>query len=298
MTTDQLAEQQPPVADIHPPVYPDGPEDDEQWENTRLDLDAYLARIGYDGPLAADGPTLTALHRAHIATVPFENLDILLGAGIAVDLRSVHVKLVGRRRGGYCFEQNTLLAAVLERLGMRVNRLLARVGDETHKIRPRSHLVLDVQTGDGRWLADVGFGSGLLEPVPLTGAAPVTQGGWTYRLEPGGSGYWRLREYRDGQWVTLYGFTGEPQHAVDIEVANHYTATWSRSPFRSQPVVIRKDETSVRQLIGRRFAVTGPGRAEEAREVSDAELGDVLSAEFGLEFTPAETAVLAAAQPS
>jgi N-hydroxyarylamine O-acetyltransferase len=97
------------------------------WETGRLDLDAYLERIAYAGSLAADADTLRGLHRAHAATIPFENLDIVLGRTIELDLDSVQDKLVGRRRGGYCFKHNLLFAAVLERVGYAVTRLAARV---------------------------------------------------------------------------------------------------------------------------------------------------------------------------
>jgi N-hydroxyarylamine O-acetyltransferase len=85
-----------------------------------LDPDAYLSRIGYRGPLAADTATLRALHLAHATHIPFENLDIQMGLPIRLDLDSLQDKLVRRRRGGYCFEQNSLLQAVLRSAGFEV----------------------------------------------------------------------------------------------------------------------------------------------------------------------------------
>src|SRR5580700_725948 len=126
-------------------------EADDEWAAGELDLAAYLRRIGYDADLAPTGPTLAGLHRAHVATIPFENADIMLGRGVAVDLPSIQDKLVKRHRGGYCFEHGSLLAAVLERLGYQVDRLLARVGGEHDA---RTHLVLRVHTGQDCWLAD------------------------------------------------------------------------------------------------------------------------------------------------
>ena len=90
-----------------------------------LDLDAYLARIGYHGPRHASREVLVALHEAHQASIPFENLDILLGREISLELDALQRKLVSGRRGGYCFEQNTLFRAVLEALGFRVTSLAA-----------------------------------------------------------------------------------------------------------------------------------------------------------------------------
>jgi N-hydroxyarylamine O-acetyltransferase len=92
-----------------------------------FDIETYLARIGYDGPRAADLATLRAIHRRHPAAIPFENLDPLLGRPVALDIEALQEKLVRGRRGGYCFEENALFAAALEALGFAVTRLAARV---------------------------------------------------------------------------------------------------------------------------------------------------------------------------
>ncbi|MHA6761189.1 arylamine N-acetyltransferase family protein [Streptacidiphilus sp. PAMC 29251] len=271
----------------------------DEWETGTLDLDGYLLRIGHRGELRPDRATLTALHRAHLAAIPFENLDLMLGRGIRVDLASVQQKLVGQRRGGYCFEHGTLFAAVLTRLGFRVDRLLARTGDDPTRPRARSHLVLKVTGAGGeQWLADVGFGSGLLEPLPFIAGEPSRQGGWSYRLvrDQDGTGWW-LTELQGAQWTRLYRFTEEPQQAIDIEVANHYIATYPTSPFLRRPVVMRKGDRETRELLGRRFSLVRPDRAATERELADGELAGVLREEFGLELSPAEVEALVAAIP-
>jgi N-hydroxyarylamine O-acetyltransferase len=277
----------------------------DEWEVSALDLDAYLRRVGYDREYGPDPATLTALHRAHLAAVPFENLDLMLGRGIRTDLGSVQAKLVGQGRGGYCFEHGTLFAAVLTRIGFRVERLLARTGDDPRRPRARSHLVLDVRTedggrgggrGGGRWLADVGFGSGLLEPIPLAAGAPRRQGGWTYDLVRADGGWW-LRERRGEEWARLYHFTEEPQRAIDIEVANHYVATHPGSPFLRRPVVMRKDEAATRELLGRHFSVVHTDRTADERDVPDGELAALLREEFGLHLSAEETEALVRTLP-
>jgi N-hydroxyarylamine O-acetyltransferase len=82
-----------------------------------LDLGAYLERIGWNGDARSDLATLAALLDAHMTRIPFENLDVLLGRGIRLDLDGLQRKLVDARRGGYCFEHATLFAAALEALG-------------------------------------------------------------------------------------------------------------------------------------------------------------------------------------
>src|SRR5262249_30740485 len=133
-----------------------------------LDLDAYLTRINQVGPLAPTQQVLERLHLAHTTHIPFENLNVLLGRPIRLDLDSLQAKLVRDRRGGYCFEQNTLFASVLEQIGFRVTRLAARVRLGAHRLLPRTHMLLRVDVDGQPWLADVGFGgAGLLQPILL-----------------------------------------------------------------------------------------------------------------------------------
>jgi N-hydroxyarylamine O-acetyltransferase len=272
--------------------------DADQWQIDRLDLEAYLRRVGYHGPLAADERTLAALHRAHVASIPFENLNVMLGRGITVDLPSVEAKLVAARRGGYCYEHGVLFGAVLQRLGFTVDRLLARTGDPLEHPRSRSHLVLRVGAGDRHWLADVGFGNGLLEPLPFVEGEPRRQGAWNYRLVRGEDGAWRLCEEADGAWKTLMTFTEEAQYPVDVEVANYNTATNPHSPFTQRCILARKDDTSVRALRGREFTVERPGQEPEVRRLDDREFAEVLSAEFGSALSPDEVRALVATLPA
>ncbi len=142
-------------------------------------------------------------------------------------------KLISRRRGGYCFEQNLLLAGALEALGItEIDPMLARVriGPEGPP-RPLNHLLLRVVVDDTPWLADVGFGGGgLLDPVPFEAGVEVDQAGWRYRLMEDGSEL-VLQVHQDGGWTDMYGFVPEPAPAVDIEVNNWFTSTHPESSF-------------------------------------------------------------------
>ncbi len=267
------------------------------WGADRLDLDAYLRRIAHTGPLAPDGHTLAALHRAHRAAISFENLDIILGRGVSVDLDRVQDKLVERGRGGYCYEHGILFGAVLSRLGFQVDRLLARTGDPVEHPRPRSHMVLRVSAGQERWLADVGFGSGMLLPLPLAAVGPQWQGAWQYELVRGRDGAWRLREHDGERWTTIQTLTEEPQYLVDIEVANYNTATNPHSPFVQRPIVVRKGDTWICGLVGREYTLEQPGQPARRRMLTDGEYAEVLRGEFGLALAPAEVAAIVATLP-
>src|SRR5690348_5249377 len=107
-----------------------------------IDLKPYLAHIEYGGDLKPTVATLRELHLAHATHIPFENLDVLLRRPIQLDLDSIMAKMIGGGRGGYCFEHNTLFAAVLEQIGFRVTRLAGRVRMGAASARPRTHMAL------------------------------------------------------------------------------------------------------------------------------------------------------------
>jgi N-hydroxyarylamine O-acetyltransferase len=253
---------------------------------TPFDLDAYLRRIGYAGERAATLGVLDEVHLAHATQVPFENLDIHLGRPIRLDLASLQEKIVRGRRGGYCFEQNALLAAALEHLGFAVTRLLARVRLGANRVTARTHQVLQVEADGRSWLADVGFGTGgLLRPVPLYAGEVFRQGAWEFRLveEPTG---WVLQSLRGTTWHDVYAFTLEPQFPIDFEMANHFTATYPGSKFVQTLTVQRSTPTVRYTLRGRAFTVERDGQETTRTIADDEELLRLLADPFGLEFPP------------
>lgn len=273
------------------------PDDEGEWTIRDLDLESYLHRVGHEGSLAPEESTLRRLHRAHLAAFPFENLDVILGRGVEVGLTDIQTKLVYRRRGGYCYEQNLLFAAVLQRIGYQVMRVLARTGDPLEQPRPRSHLVLVVGAGKRRWLADVGFGSGLLEPIELTESGSVSQGDWTYQLHRGPDDAWRLRELRHSSWETLYTFEEERHYQVDVEVANHNTSTHPNSPFTKRPILAHKSESRLHELIGRGLTISGRDRTIRTGSIADDDYGAVLRDTFHISLADEDLAALIASLP-
>ena len=251
-----------------------------------LDLDAYLARIGERAPLVAGLDALANLHRAHCAAIPFENLDILLGRPITLDLPALEAKLVRARRGGYCFEQNTLFRAALEGLGFRAIALAARVRVGTTEVRPRTHMLLRVEVPEGAFLADVGFGGdGPVLPLPLAEGTETWLGRTGHRLRREG-GAWVLQGNTAGDWADLYAFTLEPHYPVDFEMANHFTSTYSRSPFLLN-LVVQRSWPEKRAILRNRDLVVREDGASTTMTVRDPEhLLAVLDGVFGLAFPP------------
>ncbi len=252
-------------------------------------LARYLDRVGLDAlpPPTLEG--LSALHRAHAGAIPFENLDILLGRPIRLDLPSLLAKLVDARRGGYCFEQNTLFAAALEALGFAVTPLGARVRLGGRADTARTHMCLSVRAEGRDVLCDVGFGGGgLWEPLPLEGDGDVRQGGWRFRLVRDGRERVLQNASPDG-WRDLYGFTLEPQLPIDYVVANHYTSTHPDSSFTRMSVVQKTRADGAEALRGDVLQTMRPGEAivEAPAPTGDALLA-LLRTRFGLDF-PAGT---------
>ena len=265
----------------------------EPASQKRLDFEAYLERIGYAGAREPTLAVLEALHLAHATHIPFENLDVLLRVPIRLDLESVQTKLVRGGRGGYCFEQNTLFAAVLEELGFPVQRLAARVRARAHRVLPRTHMTLLVSAGGRTWLADVGFGAeGLLLPVPFGGGEEGRQFAWTYRIVPEEPGLWVLQSSRNDAWEDLYAFTLEPQAPVDYEMASYYTSTHPESRFL-HTLTVQRAAPEGRLILRDRELFDDRGGAAglvvTSRTIADDdELLAVLDETFGLRF-PAGT---------
>jgi N-hydroxyarylamine O-acetyltransferase len=249
------------------------------------DLAAYLARIGVSGVPAPTVESLFTLHRAHVEAIPFENLDILLGRPIRLDLPSLEAKLVASRRGGYCFEQNTLFASALASIGFAVTPLAGRVRLGGRTDGPRTHMLLSVRAGDHDWLADVGFGGGgLLEPISIEPSGESRQGSWRFRVVEEGTEH-VLQNGGPTGWRDLYAFTTEPQLPVDFVVANHYTSTHPDSSFTKLLLVQRTSLDVAYMIRGDVLLTMRPGEAPRKKSIADGEeLLALLEERFGLAF--------------
>lgn len=289
MTAQDIRHTVGPDSDPAGGVRPDEP---PPWGAEALDLDRYLARIGYQGAVTPDAGALFALHRAHVAAIAFENIDVALGRTVPLDVGALQRKMVDAGRGGYCFEHNLLFAAVLERFGFRVERQLARVRRGRTALRYRAHVFLRVAGDGGVWLADVGFGDeGLLEPVDFTPGAVSHSGGRFWRLAEERE-QWVLQALHPDGWFDLYGFRLERHHLPDFEVSHHFTATHPRSTFVGRLIVMQSRPHSRRTLVDRDFAIVHADGAEERTELDDAGLLRVLRGDFGIRLTPRDTELL------
>ncbi len=246
------------------------------WQIDRLDLAAYLTRIG----AAAQPPSraaLDGLHEAHVRAFTFDNIDVLLDQHPGVGLDEVQAKFVGRGRGGYCFEHATLHAAALERLGYRVERRLGRVGDPTTS--GRSHCVVVVWLDGQPLLADPGFGMSLLRPIPLEDGATDDYHGWAFRVRavPVGAGRgWELHRWRDGGWELMHTHDELTVHPVDLLVGHHYTSTYPAIHFRHGLMLTGHGKGRHTTVTHSTVTVRRPGEPTEHREITIEELDELL----------------------
>ncbi|HEX3864037.1 MAG TPA: arylamine N-acetyltransferase [Stellaceae bacterium] len=260
------------------------------------DTAAYFTRISYTAPREPSLAVLRGIIAAHATSIPFENLDVLLGRGVRLDTDALVDKLVHRRRGGYCFEHNSLLLGVLAALGFEVHGLAARVlwGRREGEVRPRTHMLLRLRLPEGDFLADVGFG-GVTLTAPLrfeTGAEQATPHE-PHRLVAGETGgEIQLQVRLDGEWTRLYQFLpGDRQYPIDYDMANWFTATHPTSLFVSNLMAARPDADRRYALINRDFTIRPRSNSPERRMLADpTELGDVLTRYFHI--PPLETADL------
>lgn len=248
-----------------------------------IDLDTYLRRIGHAAPLAPDEATLRALAVAHIAAIPFENLDPLLGVPVELTPEAVERKLVRAHRGGYCFEQNLLFAEVLRAVGFEVTGLIARVlwNRPDDSVTPQTHMLLRVELGGESWLADVGFGGQVLAgALRLRPGIEQPTAHEPFRLMML-DGDWHMQWLTRGQWQSLYRFDLRRAWPVDYVVANHFVSTWPQSSFVNDLMVSRTDAHRRLSLRNREFTVRRMDHDPERCSLhSGAEIRRVLEKEF------------------
>lgn len=254
-----------------------------------MDLDAYCSRIGYTGPREASPTVLSDVLFRHVVTIPFENLDVLLGRPIRTDAASVVRKLVHDRRGGYCFEQNHLLLYALRALGFTAGPMIARVRWQAPAgvATGLTHMLVRVQLDGRDWLADAGMGSlSLTAPLELRDGLEQDTPHDRRRLVHC-DGLFMQQVWFDGTWHDVNLFRPEPAADVDLELGNWYSHTHPQSHFRHNLLAARATADGRLTLHNREFTVRHrDGRSEKRELTAPEELLAVLAEHFDLLFPP------------
>lgn len=248
------------------------------------EIDAYLRRIGAERPARPDAAALRELHLRHLLAVPFENLSIHLGEPLALDGAALVEKVVGRRRGGMCYELNGAFGALLRGLGYGVELLAGRVyesrGERAGGLGPPyDHLALRVEVpgGGGTWLADVGFGRHTAYPLRYTAEEVQHDPGGAFRLGEAPDG--DLDVVHDGSPV--YRFEQRPRALADFGATFWYHRTSPESHFRTSVLCSLLTADGRVTLTGRRLVRTGTGGREE-RELAPGEILPAYREHFGV----------------
>jgi N-hydroxyarylamine O-acetyltransferase len=250
-------------------------------------LAAYFARIGYTGDSAPTLKVLGELAERHLQAIPFESLGPLLGHGVDIAPQAIFAKLVASRRGGYCFEQNSLFHDVLAALDFRITPLAARVVWQLPANSPvtaRSHRLTQVDIAGETFIADVGFG-GQSPSVPLRLAmrAPQPTAHGTYRIVEHTPGFELQIETLNG-FAGMYRFTLEPQSPADYEMGNWFTSTYPPGRFTQNLVAAIIADGGRWTLLNRQLAFRrSDGSLDERLIANEAELGGVLAETFRID---------------
>ena len=250
-----------------------------------MDLDRYLARIGYEGPRTPTLSTLRALHERHPAAIAFENLNPLVGWPVPLDDAALERKMVDDRRGGWCFEHNWLFRRALEAIGFQVRGFASRVlwGSQPGAVGPRSHMVLTVPIDGQLYLADVGWGgTTMTAPLLLQSGIEQQTPHETFRLVPwdGRDDEYAL-EVQLGEWTPLHRFRLDEQLLPDYEVSSHWLCTHSSSFFRRELTVARAYPGGRFALRNTSWTLRRLGAEPQTRSLtSAAEIREALERDF------------------
>ena len=256
---------------------------------TALDLDAYLERVGYGGCTAPTLDTLAGLLCAHMVAIPFENLDVLLGRPVRLDLDAVQGKLVHARRGGYCFEHATLFAAVLECLGYHPVRHTARVVLFASRTQsPRTHMFLTVPLGERTFVVDPGFGALAPDAPLLLGDGTAARAGSVRHWMAREGDVWVLRAQTAEKNLDCWVSTLDADNLVDFEVGNHFTATHPSSPFVNRIMMRALTPDGRVTLMNRDLTVWRGDDARPTQLASRSALRALLVAHFGFDLPEVE----------
>jgi N-hydroxyarylamine O-acetyltransferase len=254
----------------------------------RMDLKAYFDRIGFEGEVRPDLATLVALHRAHLQAIPYENLDVQLGRPLTTDPAAAFDKIVGRRRGGWCYEMNGLFGTVLSEIGFKVTRMAgAAMRELLGDIVIGNHLVLLVELDGQPWIADVGFGDGALEPFRLRPGA-LEFAGYSFQLEAMGEGWWRFHNHEFGG-AKSFDFQVAPADPDLLSGRCEWLQYAPDSHFVLNAVVQRYLGETILQMRGRVLRRVSPEGVTQETIGSADEWVAVLVRDFGLDVPEAAT---------
>jgi N-hydroxyarylamine O-acetyltransferase len=251
-----------------------------------MNVDRYLDRIGISGRPAPTLEGLRILHRAHLRAIPYEDLDVQLGRPVTTEIEPIYEKIVACRRGGWCYEMNGIFGWALGQLGFKVTRSIGAVMREVWgEMAVRNHLVLKVELPEGLHLADVGFGDGPIDPIPVR-EGDFVSGGFTFNLARVDGDWWRLRHHAFG-CAPSFDFKLETVDEGELALKCVEMQTSPMSPFTQNLFCFRFRDGGVQVLRGRVVRIVRPDGFTDRTLDSAEELVRFLDEECGLKMPEA-----------
>ncbi|XP_029462953.1 arylamine N-acetyltransferase 2-like [Rhinatrema bivittatum] len=257
-----------------------------------MDAALYRDRIGYHGSTDPSLENLIGLHKCHILSVPFESLSIHCGEKITLDPPAVYDKIVQRRRGGFCFENNSLFFWLLKEMGYQVHMMSGHVRNAFTKRYgpPNDHMVLLVDLANQKWVCDVGFGDAFRTPLLLEANQEQAQDNGIFRLQQDEDKWLLQRRLEDNgtgeqEWTSLYKFTEEGQTLEDFRGMCEYHQTSPSSIFFSKSFCSLHLPEGKLTYMGWRLITTtfnGTSNQKSTIQLTEEEIPDVLRERFGI----------------
>jgi N-hydroxyarylamine O-acetyltransferase len=267
-----------------------------------MDISAYFQRVGLTAMPTVDTAGLAVVHAAQRKHIPFENLDVALGRSISLDPDDVFAKLVTAKRGGYCYEQNQLLARVLTCVGFEVRPILARVWLALPTLAPpRTHALNLVKLKGEDWIADAGFGAVFVPPLPVRdGAQAMGPDGHIHRLRADTEFGWMFERAKAAgleisdltEFQPQYSFTSDTAQSSDMIMSNHWSSTWPQSRFVMHRVASIVTETGIVSFTDHRLTRTSGQQNEITDIATPAQLQKILHTDFAMTFSLSDCAKL------
>lgn len=258
-----------------------------------MDVQKYLLRIGCSVSCSCSPTleTLRSVHLQHLLAVPFEDLTIHTGERVCLELPLLYDKIVLKRRGGFCYENNGLFSWLLSQLGFEVEILSAQVKNRFTGAYgpPFDHLIMKVTLNGERWLCDVGFGAGFQLPLSLETESPQTQSHGVYRVRVHGNLlFMETQSESDASWVELYKFTLQPCQREDFKAMCDYHQSSMSSIFFCKSLCSLLLPNGRITLMGRKLIIThlasedGPPVKATETDLTDEEITEILRERFGI----------------
>ncbi len=250
---------------------------------TEMSTTDYLARIGLTGAeLEPDFESLRLLQRSHLLTVPFENLDIHWRQPIVLDTEKFYVKVVGKKRGGFCYELNGLFNKLLRDLGFLTRIISARVFNGTEHGPEFDHAAIIVTIGEDEYLADVGFGAFTAEPLRFVFDEKQNDANGDFVIRMFDHEYIEVAKHDGGDWRSEYIFKDVTRELHEFADMCDFQQHSPDSHFRKGKLCSIMTETGRKTLTDKSLIVTENGEKNETPVTSDTEFYSLLLSEFAI----------------